>query len=105
MLNVVSTGDQNPLAHALDGRCVALDAFDDQRARHAIEHLLMTLAVRVRVIPEQAGEMIGRDRQRVVERLPGHRHHVEHVVLRTVGRDRQPVKVQVRHVHLAVGRG
>ena len=59
----------------------------------------MTLTVRMWVVPIQAGRLLQPDSDGVVQRLAGHGDHVEHVVLRSLRRDIQPVKMHIRHVH------
>src|ERR1700674_1377817 len=56
------------------------------------------------VVPEQAWWMIARNLHRVVQSLAGHSHHSEHVVLWCARRNREPMKMQVRHVHAGIHR-
>src|SRR5260370_32219841 len=64
----------------------------------------MTLAVRMGVIPEQSGRMIARNLDGIVQHLAGHGEHSEHVILRSVWRDGEPMKMQVGHVHARIQR-
>jgi len=56
------------------------------------------------VVPEQAGWMIARNLNRVVQNLARHGQHSEHVILRGVWRDSEPMKMQVRHIHAGIHR-
>ena len=98
MLDVTTAEHQHALAQADDLGHVPLDAVDHDGARHAVERLPVALAVRMRVIPVEARRMIARDAHRILQRLPGHGHHVEHIVLGRHRRHVEPVEVQVRHV-------
>src|SRR6478752_5975062 len=46
--------------------------------------------------------MVFRDVHVVMECLPGHGHHIQYVVLRSVWRNCQAVKMQIRHIHARV---
>src|ERR1700756_1896136 len=54
------------------------------------------------VIPEEARRVISGYVDRVMQNLARHGHHSEHVVLRRIRRDRQPMKVQIRHIHAGI---
>src|SRR5271167_2393651 len=64
----------------------------------------MTLAVRMSVVPKETGGMIAWNLHRVMQDLAGHGHHSEHVILRGVRRNSEPMKMQVRHVHTRIHR-
>src|SRR6266481_6912554 len=55
--------------------------------------------MRMSVIPEQARGMIARNLDRVAQNLARHGHHIQDVVLGSMRRNSQAVKVQIRHVH------
>jgi hypothetical protein len=48
--------------------------------------------------------MIAWNLHRVMQDLAGHGHHSEHVILRSVRRNSEPMKMQVRHVHARIHR-
>ncbi len=54
------------------------------------------------MIPEQAGRMIARNLDSVMQNLTGHGQHSEHVILRGIWRDGEPMKMQVRHIHAGI---
>src|SRR5260221_14382545 len=54
------------------------------------------------VIPEQAGRMVARKLDSVMQNLTGHGQHSEHVILRGIWRDGEPMKMQVRHIHAGI---
>src|ERR1700693_2114031 len=60
--------------------------------------------MRMSVVPEQARRMIARNLNGVMQSLPGFCKHSQHIVLRSVGRNREPMKMQVRHVHAGIHR-
>src|SRR5205823_1184820 len=64
----------------------------------------MTFAMRMGVVPEQARRMIARNFNRVMQSLPRFRKHSQHVILGSVRRNLQPMKMQVRHVHAGIYR-
>src|SRR5713226_1437951 len=64
----------------------------------------MTLTVRMSVVPKQTRRMIAWNLYQVVQHLARHGEHSEHVILWGVRRNREAMKVQVRHVHARVHR-
>jgi len=64
--------------------------------------LAMALTVRMSVVPKQTRRMIARNAYFIVQDLTRFGHHVEHVVLRSVRRNGEAVKVQVRHIHASL---
>src|SRR2546422_416993 len=56
------------------------------------------------VIPEQARRMITRNLDRVAQNLARHGQHSDHLILRGVRRDGEPMKMQVRLVHTGTHR-
>src|ERR1700693_488423 len=64
----------------------------------------MALAMGMSVVPEQARRMIARNLNGVVQTFARLSNHSEHIVLRSVGRNREPMKMQVRHVHAGLHR-
>src|SRR6266849_9023650 len=64
----------------------------------------MTLAVRMSVVPKQTRRMIAWNLYQVVQHLARHGEHSEHVILWGVRRDREAMKMQVRHVHTRIHR-
>ncbi len=90
--------DQDLLFHGADFGDVAVDAVDHDGSGHAVERLLIALAVGVGVIPVEAGRLVGRDDDGVLEALAGHGHHGEDIVLMGMGRDVEAVEVEVGHV-------
>src|SRR5580704_10531490 len=75
----------------------ALDAFDYQGSRGSSEHLRIREAVDMRVIPVQAGRLVGRNSKIVLKwRISGLNCSMENVVLVADWRHGCPVKMQVR---------
>ena len=86
----------DPFAQAGDPRNDVRDSLDDDRSGHPVADLPVRETVRVRVIPVQSGRLFAIDPHDVVERLPRPHGRREHVVTGSRGRDREPVKVQIR---------
>ena len=89
--------DQHAVAHRRQ-RSPALGARpEDDGARHAAEHLVRAVSVRVRVVPVQPRSVVAGDVEPVVERLP--RLDVQQdVVGVALGRDVEAVGMEVRRV-------
>jgi hypothetical protein len=79
-------------------RIVPVNAFNHDRAGHAIEILTSAFLVRVRVIPIQPGRRIEWNINSIVQHFPWHRHHCQDIILRILGRNVQAVKMQIAHV-------
>src|SRR5882724_2827993 len=72
------------------------DRYHQSRSpRHAVEIRLRTLAVRMGVVPEEPRGRVAGDFNAVIQALSRSRHHRQHIVLGTVGRNMQPVEVEV----------
>src|SRR5713226_3912892 len=80
--NGLATYDEHLLAQVAEFGEIAVHPFDDNGAGHAVERLAVTLTVRMRVIPEEPRRMIRGNFDDIVERVPRHGHHVDHIVLR-----------------------
>ena len=104
MLNGAAAHNHNPLAPSCEVREIAFHSFDDDGSRHSVQGLPVTLAMRMSVVPEQAGRVVGWNLNRVVQSLAGPRHHSDHVILWGIRRDAEPMKMQVRHVHARIDR-
>ena len=79
--------DEQPLGHPVDAGQAVEVPLDDDRAHHAAEHLVVRGAVQVRVIVVDAGRMIGRELELVLEALAG--RDAEEGVVRVAGRARR----------------
>src|SRR5579864_993489 len=60
--------------------------------------------MRMSVVPEQSRCMIAWNLNGVMQSLPGLCKHTQNIVLRSVRRNREPMKMQVRHVHAGIHR-
>ena len=87
------------------GRVRLLYTLHDDGASCAALHLPFTEAMRVRVVPVQAGWFVGRDLDGVVEFLTGLHQRVHHLVRVAAGAYVEAVKMQVadRRTHSAAG--
>src|SRR5437870_6219254 len=83
---------------------ITLHSLDDDRSRHSVQYLAVTLTMWMSVIPEETWRMIARNLNRVVQNVARRGQHTKDVVLRRVRRDGEPVKMQVRHVHAWIHR-
>src|SRR6267378_6188878 len=54
------------------------------------------------VVPEESRRVIARNLDRIMQNLARHGHHSEHIILGRIGRNGQPVEMQVRHIHARV---
>src|SRR5258708_3352639 len=104
MLDGASAQNNHSLRESRQLWNITLNSFDDDYAGHAIQNLTLTLAVRMSVVPVQSRRLIGRNADRIVQRLSGHGDHAKHIVLRGLGRNTQPMKVKVRHIHARTNR-
>ncbi len=86
---------QYVLSHIAQLRKRIEQPLDDERAGHAVSHLLIGAAVGMRVVPIQSRWVGGKDADLVVLRAAG-RDVQEDVVGGTERRDSQPVHVEVR---------
>ena len=93
VLNGTAAHNQHALTKPRYFGNITFCSLDDNRSRHSVQHLPVTLAVGMSVIPEQARRMIARNLNRVVQDLPRHRQHSEHVILRGVRRNCESVKM------------
>ena len=78
------TEHQYPLTHMLKLGNVLFNAIDHDRSRHAIKILLIAFPVRMGVIPVETGRLIQWNIHDVMQRLPGNRHHGDHIILRRI---------------------
>src|ERR1700732_4394248 len=104
MLKGAATHNDYTLAKPSYSRNITFHSLDYDGSRHSVQGLPVTLAMGMSVIPEQARRMIARNLNRVVQNLSGHGQHSEHVVLRGIGRDGEPMKMQIRHIHAGIHR-
>src|SRR5258708_16265810 len=104
MLDGASAQNNHSLRESRQLWNITLNSFDDDCAGHAIQNLTLTLAVRMSVVPVQSRRLIARNADRIVQRLSGHGDHAKHIVLRGLGRNTQPMKVKVRHIHARTNR-
>src|SRR5438876_79057 len=58
----------------------------------------MTLTMRMRVIPEETRRMISGNFDHIMERFSRHGYHVDHIVLRSLWRNRETMKMEICHV-------
>src|ERR1700720_2070657 len=64
----------------------------------------MTLPMRMSVVPEQARGMSAWNLHPVVQDLARLGQHPDHIILRSIRRDGESMKMQVRHVHARIHR-
>src|SRR5258707_160669 len=104
MVNRAAAHNEHTLTKPSYLRSITFYSLDDYGSRHSVQHLPVTFAMRMSVVPEQARGMIARNLNRVVQNLARHGQHSEHVILRGVRRDSEPMKMQVSHVHAGIHR-
>jgi len=104
MLDGAATDHDHTLTQPRYFGNIAFHSFNYDGSRHSVQDLPVTLAMRVSVIPKQAGRMVARNANPVAQRLARLGQHCQHVILRGIRRDAEPVKMQVRHVHAGVDR-
>src|SRR5207245_11437581 len=104
MLNVPPAHNDHALTESPHFGRITLHSLDDDRSRHSVQYLAVTLTVWMSVIPEETWRMIARNLNRVVQNVARRGQHTKDVVLRRVRRDGEPVKIQVRHVHARIHR-
>ena len=83
----------DPLLHVPKLGNVTIDSFHYDGSRHAVQILAIALHMLMSVIPVKARGLVARNADCVPERLPGSGRHGEYIILRSIGRDRQSMKV------------
>src|SRR5207245_1365605 len=104
VLNRAAAHNEHTLTESPYFGDVTFHSFDDDGSGHSVQYLPVTLAMGMRVVPEETRRMIARNLNRVVQKLARRGQHTKDVVLRRVRRDGEPVKMQVRHVHAWIHR-
>src|SRR5258708_23671187 len=97
MVNRAAAHNEYTLTKPSYLRSITFYSLDDYGSRHSVQHLPVTFAMRMNVVPEQARGKIARNLNRVVQNLASHGQHAEHVILRSVRRDSEPIKMQDSH--------
>src|SRR3981081_537182 len=90
---------KNAFLHGAHLRNIAVDAVDDNSPRHTVESLPVALAMRMRVVPVEAGRLIKRDINAVLDGFSRRRHHGDRVILGRFRRDMKTMEMKVSHVH------